>query len=116
MNPRNDPANDSGANAQDDLLTNAGNDATANFWYDAAGASVVQCGLVPAPTVVSQDKKHWVEIALVDQEGNPVSGESYEITVPGGSKITGLLNSKGTARVNGVYPGTCKVRFPDLEK
>jgi len=63
-----------------------------------------------------EKKKTWIEIELVDEAGEPVPGESYEITLPDGSKATGSLDGKGFARVDGIDPGTCKVTFPNLDK
>jgi hypothetical protein len=116
MSFHDDQSSDSGTDGPDDPLTRAGDDANANFWYDDAGGSVAPCDSVPPPTVVSKDKIDWVEICLVDRDGNPIPGETYEITLPDGSKITGTLNSKGTARVDGVDPGNCEITFPDLDE
>src|ERR1035438_1658656 len=116
MNPQNSQGGEPATNPQDDSLTRAGNDSTEHFWFNDVGEAVAPCGSVPPPTVLSQDKKHWVEIALVDKDGNPIAGENYAITVPGGSVVTGSLNSKGRARVNGIDPGTCKITFPDLDQ
>jgi type VI secretion system secreted protein VgrG len=66
--------------------------------------------------VVSPNKKHWIEIVLVDEQGRPVEGEDYEVTVPDGTVVTGTLDSKGHARIDGIDAGTCKVTFPNLEK
>jgi len=63
-----------------------------------------------------EQKKTWIEIELVDEVGDPVPGESYEITLPDGSKAAGTLDGKGFARVDGIDPGTCKVTFPNLDK
>ena len=64
-----------------------------------------------------EDKKHWVEIELVDQDGKPVPGVKYAITLPDGSTMApGTTDDKGKARVDGIDPGTCKVTFPDLDK
>lgn len=114
MNPQNSPDT---INPQDDALARAGNDATENFWFDDVNSVVAPCdGPVPPPVVVSPDKKHWIEIALVDKNGNPIPEEKYAITLPGGAVVTGNLNSKGRARVEGIDPGTCKVTFPDLDQ
>jgi len=65
----------------------------------------------------NQDKKHWIEIKLVDEAGKPVPGEPYQITLPDGSTIAdGTLDEKGFARVDNIDPGTCKVTFPNLDK
>jgi hypothetical protein len=63
-----------------------------------------------------QDKKTWIEIELVDEAGEPVPGESYEITLPDGTTTKGTLDGQGFARVEGIDPGTCKVTFPNLDK
>src|SRR5262249_30416148 len=55
------------------------------------------------------------EIELGDGDGDPLPGIAYEITTPGGKVVTGKLDSQGRARVDDIDPGSCKVRFPDLD-
>jgi type VI secretion system secreted protein VgrG len=63
------------------------------------------------------DKTHFIEITLVDQEGNPVTGEPYKVTLADGSTVAdGTTDSNGYARVDNIDPGTCKVTFPQLDK
>jgi hypothetical protein len=57
----------------------------------------------------------WVEIRLKTRRGQPVAGEPYEITVPEGTVSPGTLDHKGFARLEGMTPGTCLVRFPRLD-
>ena len=65
----------------------------------------------------NRDKKHWIEIELVDEDGNAVPGEPYRITLPDGTTVAdGTLNEKGWARVDHIDPGTCQVTFPNLDK
>ena len=65
----------------------------------------------------NQDKKHWIEIKLVDEEGIPVAGEPYRITLPDGTTVAdGTLDDKGWTRVENIDPGTCKVTFPNLDQ
>ena len=61
-------------------------------------------------------KPHWIEIELVDEDGNPVPGEQYSITLPDGSVASGTLDGQGKARVDGIDPGTCQVTFPNLDQ
>jgi type VI secretion system secreted protein VgrG len=65
----------------------------------------------------NQDKTHWIEIQLNDEEGNPVPGEPYKITLPDGTTVAdGTLDDKGHARVTNLDPGTCQVTFPNLDQ
>jgi type VI secretion system secreted protein VgrG len=65
----------------------------------------------------NKDKKHWIEIELVDEAGQPVAGEPYQVTLPDGSTVAdGTLDEKGRARVDNIDPGSCKVTFPNLDK
>lgn len=58
----------------------------------------------------------WIEIEMVDENGQPVPGERYQITLPDGSVASGTLDEKGLARVEGIEPGTCQVTFSDLDE
>ncbi len=60
-------------------------------------------------------KKSWIEIRLVDSEGNPIPGEKYSIKLPDGSLEDGNLDSYGHAEYYEINPGTCVVGFPGLE-
>jgi type VI secretion system secreted protein VgrG len=63
------------------------------------------------------DKKHWIEIELQDEEGNPIPGEAYKITLPDGSTLADrTLDEKGCACVDHIDPGTCQVSFPNLDQ
>jgi hypothetical protein len=64
----------------------------------------------PAPV-----KTHFIEIQLFDDANQPVAGEQYEITTPDGKKRTGATNNNGVGRETGLPPGTCQIRFPNLD-
>ena len=60
---------------------------------------------------------HWIEIELVGEDDEPISGEKYRITLPDGSVSSGTLDQKGMARVDGIKDaGNCQITFPDLDK
>jgi hypothetical protein len=63
-----------------------------------------------------EGKTSWIEIELVGEDDEPISGEKYKITLPDDSIATGTLDGNGSARVEGFEKGTCKVSFPDLDK
>jgi hypothetical protein len=63
-----------------------------------------------------EEQTTFIGIVLVDQNGNPVPGRLYRITLPDGSVQDGRLDSQGTARVDGLSPGTCKIDFLELDK
>jgi hypothetical protein len=60
----------------------------------------------------------WIEIVLVDEDGNPVPGEAYAITLPDKSVAFGTLDEKGFAREEGFEKGDgqCKVCFTNLDQ
>jgi type VI secretion system secreted protein VgrG len=71
----------------------------------------------PPKDEAAREEKTWIEIELVDEEGNPVPGERYEVTLPDGEQVaSGTLDQNGFARIEGVDPGQCQVSFPSLDK
>jgi hypothetical protein len=72
----------------------------------------------PAVPVVEVDETAtaWIEVELLDQNGNPVPGECYWIQLHTGEIRQGELDHNGWARVEGISPGTCVVKFPDIDE
>lgn len=64
-------------------------------------AKSAAAGLAPA--------KEWVKIALVDEEGQPMAGESYRIVLPDGSERTGELDAAGEACIDDIDAGVSSV-------
>lgn len=80
-------------------------------------AQAMAGGPAPAPaTEKPKEKKAWIEIILVDMDGNPVPNVRYQITSPSGEVQEGRLNEHGQAGYYKIEPGDCKVTFPDLDK
>lgn len=69
-----------------------------------------------ASTSDQVEEKHYIEIELLDDEGNPVADEAWFVELPDGTKKSGRTDAKGFARIDGVDPGTAKVTFPDMDK
>jgi type VI secretion system secreted protein VgrG len=65
----------------------------------------------------NKKKPHWIEVELVNVDGDPVPGERYRVTLADGTTLAeGTLDAKGRARIDGIDPGTCQVTFPDLDQ
>ena len=97
-------------------LSTSEKDANQNFGLSDVGSTTAPCSKGGSNSTVSPDKKHWVEIALFDQEGKPVPGIPYKITVPGGKEVPGSTDAKGHGRVDGIDAGNCKITFTGLDK
>lgn len=81
------------------------------------GAEQIKPHKPPQTQEEKEKKPSWIEIKLVDEEGEPVPGEQYKITLPDGETVAeGTLDNKGFARVEGFEPGSCKITFPQLDK
>jgi len=61
-------------------------------------------------------KKTWVEIQLVDGDGQGVGNTKYKLKLPDGSTKEGTLDGDGLARVDDIDEGMCEVSFPTLDK
>jgi type VI secretion system secreted protein VgrG len=58
----------------------------------------------------------WVEIEMVDEAGQPWSGEYYEVTLPDGKVKKGYLDSNGQAHVPLPKATETQVSFPRLDQ
>jgi hypothetical protein len=56
----------------------------------------------------------WIEIELVDGDGNPVPDAAYALVTSDGRTRSGTLDARGFAREEGIAAGDCKVSFPKL--
>lgn len=85
---------------------------------DALAAARQSSASSGAPGTVQQcpNENAWIEIVLQDEDGNPVPDQEYKITTVDGREVTGVLDAKGKARVEGIQPGNCKVTFPLFDK
>jgi hypothetical protein len=64
------------------------------------------------PTPVTPQELDWVELTVVDDEGEPYTGP-YKLELPDGRVMSGQLNFGGTVRVDSIPSGTCKLSFPE---
>lgn len=109
------PVDPDSAGNGSDPLESAGQDADSSFGFEPVNDVVTSCSQNTAATALSAEKKHWVEILMLDKEGNPVPGIAYRVRVPGGQVVEGSLDGKGRARVDGIDAGSCQIAFPGLD-
>ena len=60
--------------------------------------------------------KDWIELELVDSDGEPIANEEYKITLPDSSEITGKLDENGYKKIENILPGKFKIDFPNVEE
>jgi hypothetical protein len=58
------------------------------------------------------DSTTWIGLRLVNQNGDPVPGRAYRVVAPDGTLFDGTLDQAGTATLNDMDPGTCKISCP----
>ena len=68
-----------------------------------------------AEKMATPDPRTWIEIELLDEEGQPVPYERYWISLPDGAVREGMLDGNGRAHFGDLDPGQCEVRFPRLD-
>ena len=68
------------------------------------------------PTEVEERETTWIDIELVDEEGEPVPGERYRVVDSAGTVKEGSLDANGRAHVTGIAPGQCEIYFPNLDQ
>ena len=84
------------------------------FIADAVGEFAL-CGGVPPPLAPGAGPdKTWLAIRLVDDNGDPIPYEAYELTSEAGS-VSGLLDADGYAREDGLEEGDWQVGFPEID-
>ncbi len=57
--------------------------------------------------------KDWIEIELLDENGDPVAGAEYILCLADGTKIEGTLDGDGLAREEDIPPGWYWIFFPE---
>ena len=75
-----------------------------------------EAGWAWEPTDEPEKKTSWIEIELVNEAGQPVPSEAYEITCPDGETVRqGSTDDLGRAHVGVPEPGVCRISFPHLD-
>lgn len=80
---------------------------------DTPGASAA---VGPSVVTVDPTKQGWIAIELKAGPGTPVPGAAWEVTPPSGQPVSGRLDANGKTRLEGLDPGQCTVKFPELDR
>lgn len=59
-------------------------------------------------------EQHWIEVRLLDEDGQPRPGEPYRVTLSDNTEVSGRLDDRGVARIPDVPGGSCSWSFPAL--
>lgn len=62
-----------------------------------------------------RDTQSWIEVRLVDQKGEPIPGERFEVRLPDQSLQRGTLDSQGSVRFEAIVAGQASIAFPGIE-
>jgi hypothetical protein len=57
----------------------------------------------------------WIEIMLMDEDGQPRPGIEYQVKLPDGQTRSGKLGSGGYVRLSEIPKGDCEISFPELD-
>lgn len=89
-------------------------------WPDMDDEATVELlrggGAAAPPARPRQTPKTWIELELVDEDGGPIVGERYRVTLPDGTAREGRTDARGLARIEGVDPGLCQVMWPERDE
>lgn len=66
-------------------------------------------------TKVLHEGKDWVEIDMVDLEGEAVAYENYHAKTPAGETLEGRGLLAGIVTFKGLAKGTCQISFPNID-
>ena len=69
----------------------------------------------PAAFEGASEEADWIEIELVDPEGNPVPRVRFQLRSSDGRTRSGVLNDNGWARVERLVAGEYEVSFPEWD-
>ncbi|MFC1712444.1 hypothetical protein ACFL6S_02180 [Candidatus Poribacteria bacterium] len=66
-------------------------------------------------TIEEETKTAWIEVELIDGEGEPLKYEPYWIRLPDGEVREGRLDQNGFVRFEDIEPGICAVKLLNFD-
>lgn len=80
----------------------------------AGGGELTRNTLAP-DAMGEQFKKSWIEVEVVDDEGQPVSGQPVALVGPKGEKLSGITGADGVAHILVPEQGMCEITLSSLD-
>ncbi len=81
----------------------------------SSGSGSSSSGGTGTGTPAKEPDLTWIEIQIVDEDGQPLLGETYEFSKTDGAVAKGST-SGAALRGDQIPPGKCKLKLPDLHK
>jgi hypothetical protein len=66
-------------------------------------------------TKVLREGSEWIEIDMVDREGEAIAYENYRAKTPAGETLEGRGLLAGIVTFKGLAKGTCQISFPNID-
>ncbi len=70
----------------------------------------------PAEAEPTQREEHYIQIQVVDDDGQPVHGVAYELKLPDRRVRRGVTGGNGVIYYADLDPGSCELTFPELDQ
>jgi hypothetical protein len=86
-----------------------------SVWMGTVCPGTLPAGPPKKYTKVLQEGDDWIEIDMVDREGEAIAYEDYRAKTPAGEILEGRGLLAGIVTFKGLATGTCQMSFPNID-
>jgi hypothetical protein len=86
-----------------------------SVWMGTVCPGTRPAGLPKKYTKVLQEGTDWIEIDMVDRDGEGIAYENYRAKTPAGEALAGRGLLAGIVTFKGIAKGSCQVSFPNID-
>jgi hypothetical protein len=79
-----------------------------------SSAAVARQPAMTPSQIKQMSETHWIEILVVDEDGEPVSDQQYTLRLTDGSTQEGRLDGSGRIYLSSIQPGVVEISFPKM--
>ena len=83
--------------------------------WELQEVSPIEVQEVPLAPVSEEPSTDYIEIQLMDEDGEPVADTKYWIKDSEGNEHEGVTDGDGMARLDEIPKGNCDISFPELD-